>query len=129
MKKISILLLTLTLALSSCSSSSDDDGGSSFAMTARINGATFEANTPFGDNMFSNTNIWDYFPMEDYVMLQGRMGGILGNPEINIWLKRTDIAVGTYTIGGETFSTPPSHFIDLTDLISDELSIPKLGQL
>jgi len=48
-------------------------------------------------------------------MLQGREGGILGNPEINIWLKRSDIVVGTYQIGQETFETPPSHFIDLID--------------
>ena len=48
-------------------------------------------------------------------MLQGRQGGLLGNPEINIWLKKSDINVGTYNIGKETFNTPPSHFISLVD--------------
>jgi hypothetical protein len=101
-----------------CSSDSDGDDGSTdpqFAMTAKLNGATFQANNPFGNNEFSSTNIWSYYPLEDYVMLQGRQGGVWGNPEINIWLKRSDIAVGTYTIGQETFDTPPSHFIDLID--------------
>lgn len=122
MKKISILLLTLSLALSSCSSSDGGgEGGGGYAMTAKINGVDFKANNPFGGNDFSTTNIWSYFPLEDYVMLQGRVGGVFGNPEINIWLKRTDIAVGTYTIGQETFDTPPSHFIDLIDN-SNEIS-------
>lgn len=96
---------------------SGSGGGTSsgYAMTAVINGQQFFANNPFGNNQFSSTNIWSYFPLSDFVMLQGRQGGILGNPEINIWLKRNDIVVGTYSFGPETFSTPPSHFIDLID--------------
>lgn len=88
---------------------------SGFAMTAKINGLQFQANNPFGNNKYSSTNIWSYFPLADFVMLQGRQGGIFGNPEINIWLKRTDIVVGSYSFGAETFNTPPSHFIDLID--------------
>ena len=118
MKKIFILVLALNLF--SCSSDNDnpndpDPVNSEFAMTAKINGTIFQANNPFGTNEFSGTNIWNYYPLEDYVMLQGRQGGIIGNPEINIWLKRTDMVVGTYQIGPETFETPPSHFIDLVD--------------
>lgn len=124
MKKISILLLAFSATLFSCSSDDDSNnpGGSDdpdFAMTAKLNGTTFQANNPFGGNEFSNTNIWDYFPQDDFVMLQGRMGGVLGNPEINLWLKRSDIAVGTYAIGQETYTTPPSHFIDLIDNSND----------
>ena len=88
---------------------------SGFAMTAKINGLQFQANNPFGTNEFSSTNIWSYYPLADFVMLQGRQGGLLGNPEINIWLKRTDIVVGSYNFGAETFTTTPSHFIDLID--------------
>ncbi|WP_310557926.1 hypothetical protein [Flavobacterium sp.] len=95
--------------------SGSGSGSSGFAMTAKINGVQFQANNPYGTNLFSSTNIWDYFPLTDYVMLQGRQGGLLGDPEINIWLKKSDIKVGTYNIGKETFNTPPSHFIDLTD--------------
>lgn len=118
MKKISILFFALSLALYSCSSddsSNDSDDIPEFAMTAELNGVTFEANNPFGTNEFSATNLFNYYPIEDFVMLQGRQGGVFGNPEINIWLKRSDIVVGTYTIGQETFETPPSHFIDLID--------------
>lgn len=121
MKKLKSLLFILPLVLFSCSS---DDGGSNnnstgYAMTAKISGATFQANNPFGNNLYSSTNIWDYFPTADFVLLQGRQGGIVGNPEINLWLKKSDIAVGTYTIGTETFNTPPSHFIDLIDNSND----------
>lgn len=131
MKKISILFLAFSLTMLSCSSSDDTNNSntSQFAMTAKINGVTFEANNPFGTNMFSSTNIWNYFPLEDFVMLQGRQGGVLGIPEINIWLKRTDIVVGTYAIGAETFDTPPSHYIDLIDLASEESEYTKSGTI
>ncbi|HEY0046692.1 MAG TPA: DUF6252 family protein [Flavobacterium sp.] len=123
-------LLALSTFLFSCSSSDSDNNNEetpNFAMTAKINNVVFEANNPFGGNDFSTTNIWDYFPEEDYVMLQARQGGILGNPEINLWLKRSDIAEGTYTIGQESFSTPPSHFIDLNDLSNDISEYTKSG--
>lgn len=129
MKKISILFLTLSLALSSCSSSDSSSSDSSYAMTAKINGETFEANSPLGTNGFSNTNIWNYFPIEDFVLLQGRAGGVLGDPEIELWLKRTDIAVGTYTVAPETFDTPPSHHIDLIDNRNNEGESTKGGTI
>lgn len=131
MKKISILLLTFSLVFTSCSSdsSSSDDDSSAYAMTAKINGATFEANNPFGTNLFSDTNIWSYYPIADYVMLQGRAGGVWGNPEINLWLKRSQIAVGTYTLAPETFDTPPSHYIDLIDNLTAESEKTKGGTI
>jgi len=123
MKNFMTLLFVVTLTVLSCSSDDENNNNppetSEFAMTAKINDVTFEANNPFGTNEFSATNIWNYYPIEDFVMLQGRQGGLVGNPEINIWLKRTDIVVGTYVIGEETFETPPSHFIDLIDNSND----------
>ena len=117
MKKHFFVALTLIFVLVSCSSDDDTTEAENFefAMTAKINDNTFEANNPFGTNEFSSTNVYDYYPIEDFVLLQGRQGGVLGTPEINIWLKRDDIVVGTYQIGEETFGTPPSHFIDLID--------------
>lgn len=129
MKKISLLFLALSLSLASCSSDSSSSDDSQWAMTAKINGETFEANNPFGTNAFSTTNIWDYYPIEDYVMLQGRAGGAFGMPEINIWLKRSEIAVGTYTLAPETFGTPPSHYIDLIDNRTDETEKTKSGTI
>jgi hypothetical protein len=127
---LSIFVILMSLTFVSCTDEAIDpsllvpvensptNGGgtvSGFAMTAKINGVQFQANNPYGTNLYSSTNIWSYFPLEDFVMLQGRQGGLLGNPEINIWLKRSQIVVGTYTIGTESFTTPPSHFIDLVD--------------
>ncbi|WP_300491015.1 DUF6252 family protein [Flavobacterium sp.] len=133
MKKIYIPVLTLFITLFSCSSDSNGDPNPEnpstpvWAMTAKINGNNFQANNPFGNNNFSSTNIWTYFPLEDYVMLQGRQGGVFGAKEINIWLKRSDIVVGTYTIGRETFTTPPSHFINLIDLTNSIGEFTKEG--
>jgi len=122
MKKFLFVVPTLIFVLCVSSCDSDDsiqeenpDQNSGYAMSAKINGIVFQANNPFGTNEFSTTNIWNYFPLEDYVMIQGRQGGLLGTPEILIWLKKSDIVVGTYQIGEETFDTPPSHFIDLVD--------------
>lgn len=120
MKKFKLFLLVLPFVIMSCSSddSSDptpDNGGSNFAMTASINGVAFQANNPFGTNMYSSTNIYDYFPKADYIMLQARSGGIWGNPEINLWLKKTDIVVGTYPVGVVANNPNPTHYIDLID--------------
>lgn len=132
MKKISVLVLMLSLTLFSCSSSEDspivnNPVNTGYAMTSKISGVTFQANNPYGNNEFSSTNIFSYYPIEDFVMLQGRQGGTIGNPEINIWLKRSDIVVGTYTIGQETFDTPPSHFIDLIDNANDVSELTNEG--
>ncbi|MFN7675826.1 DUF6252 family protein [Flavobacterium sp.] len=129
MKKISILFLALSFAVTSCSSSDNSSDVPQFAMTAKINGSTFEANNPFGTNLFSDSNIWSYYPIEDYVMLQGRAGGTFGNPEINLWLKRSQIAVGTYTLAPETFDTPASHYIDLIDNSNSESEKTKSGTI
>lgn len=134
MIKFRAFLLVLPFIFSSCSNSSNNSTTpsqtqSQYAMTAKINGVTFQANSIYGNNTFAPTNIWSYFPIADYVMLQGRQGGALGNPEIDIWLKRSDIVVGTYTIGTETFSTPPSHFIDLNDLTSADSQYTKNGTI
>ncbi len=134
MKKIYIIALSLSAVLFSCSSDNDNGtpiiaipAGPQYAMTAKLNGATFQANNPFGNNEYSDTNIFSYYPQPDYFMLQGRSGGVLGNPEINLWIKRSDMAVGTYPIGQETFDTPPSHYIDLIDNSNDEGEYTKEG--
>lgn len=132
MKKITQLLLILPFLFFSCSSddSSEDSENTKpeFAMTATINGAEFKANNPFGTNMYSSTNLWNYFPKEDYVMLQGRQGGVYGNPEINIWLKRIDIKVGKYNFSTDQNFTG-THAIDLTDIASDEFEETKNGTI
>lgn len=130
---LSIFVIIVSLTFVSCtdepidpslldpSNSTPTNGGvnqPAYAMTAKINGVQFLANNPFGTNEFSSTNIYDYYPIADFVMLQGRQGGVFGYPEINIWLKRSQLVVGSYSIGMETFTTSPSHFIDLIDISS-----------
>jgi hypothetical protein len=130
MKKITQLLLILPFILFSCSSddNSKEDTKPEYAMTATINGISFNANNPFGNNLYSSTNLWTYYPIEDFVMLQGRQGGVLGNPEINIWLKRTKIAVGTYAFTTDE-NNPTSHAIDLTDNSNDSFEYTKEGTI
>jgi len=129
MKKITLLAAFAAFTLFSCSSSDGENNQENpeFAMTAKINGNVFEANNPLGTNLFSDTTVFSYFPPEDYILLQGRMGGPFGNPEIELWLKKSDIVVGTYPIGPYTFSTPPSHFIDLIDLSNAEYEDTRSG--
>ena len=105
----------VALAFSTFGCSNDDSDNAEYAMHAKINGATFRANSPSNNDRFSDENLFNHFPIEDYVLLQARGRQQLWKPEINLWLKRSDIGVGTYEIGQETFSTPPSHFIDLID--------------
>lgn len=140
---IKILILSVVTLLSSCaiepyegtipapnqSPTTNPSQAPQYAMTAKINGVQFKANNPFGSNLFSSTNLLDYYPLEDFVLLQGRKGGVLGNPEINLWLKRSDIAVGVYPIEMETYDTPPSHFIDLIDNSNDFLESTKEGTI
>ena len=128
MKKITQLLLILPFLLFSCSSDDEikEDPKSRYAMTATINGQSFMGSNLFS-NIYSSTNIWSYYPIEDFVMLQGRQGGT-GNPEINIWLKRTKIAVGTYAVTTDE-NNPTSHAIDLTDLSTEAMEYTKEGTI
>lgn len=114
------LLIIAMLAILSCSSDdADATENSNYAMTAKINGEDFQANNPFGNNEPSRTTIFNYFPEEDFVLLIGRQGGLVGAQEIKIWLKKSDIAVGSYETGPEIFDTTPSHFIDFLDLTNE----------
>jgi hypothetical protein len=120
-----LVLAILSFSAFGCSS---DDESAEFAMSAKINGTSYRANSPSDNNLFSVDNLFDYYPVEDFVLLQSRSSALWG-PEINLWLKRTDIAVGTYPVGKETFSTPPSHFIDLIDNSNEIIENTKSGTI
>ena len=123
MRKIKIVCsLVMFLTCLSCSDSNNDDQEKTeFAMTAKINGVLYEMNNPFGTNEASGS-IFSYYPDEDYIMLQGRFGGVFGNPEINIWINRNDLKVGTYSVGRET-DGEDTH-IDLIESSNDTLGNP-----
>ena len=123
MKNLKTLLI-LTLILTNLSCSSDDtttDEISEYAMTAKINGELYKMNNPFGTNEASSS-FFSYYPDEDYILLQGRYGGPFGNPEINIWINRDDLAIGTYQVGPSTDGV--TTHIDLIDNSNDTAGNP-----
>lgn len=86
---------------------------SPFAMTFKINGMQYNLNNPFGNNESSTTNIFSAYPFSDYILLQSR-NGLLGNIEIDLWLKRTDLVAGTtFQVNQDTMET--TTHIDLID--------------
>lgn len=124
--------LSFIFLLFSCSSddSTNNDGENNenpiptpptYAMTASINGVAFNANNPFGTNLYTEHNMWDYYPTEEYVRFIGRQDGLWGNPEINIWLKRDLMTPGSYTLYPDDGTNPGTHAIDLIDNSNDEL--------
>lgn len=134
MKKFFLLIPAALLCLFSCSPSDSseekEEPAPEFAMTAEINGELFQANTPFGDNEFSDYNIWDWYPSEEYILLQARKGNEWATlTEINIWLRKSDIAVGTYEIGKETFEEKPSHYIGFVYPSSEDPTGTKAGTI
>jgi len=112
-----LTLAFLSLALISCSSDDNNNiistgNESTYAMTAKINGVLHEMNNPFNTNE-ATSSIWSYYPNDEYIQLTGRYGGVVGNPEISLWIKRTDLVIGTYNVGVDTNGT--STHIDIID--------------
>ncbi|WAC02874.1 hypothetical protein N7U66_04380 [Lacinutrix neustonica] len=86
---------------------------SPFAMTFKINGMQYNLNNPFGNNESSTTNIFSAYPFSEYILLQSR-NGLLGNIEIDLWIKRTDLIAGTtFQVNQDTMET--TTHIDLID--------------
>ncbi|MET0759412.1 MAG: hypothetical protein ABWZ56_03270 [Flavobacterium sp.] len=108
----------LFIALIGCSSDNSSDNTSQYAMTAKINGVYYEMNNVFGTNE-SNTTIWDYYPSSEFIRLQGSIGGLGSGKEINIWIKRTDLVIGTHALSVETYDGTKSH-VDLIDNTNSE---------
>ena len=115
-KKTTLIILSIFL-FASCSSddSTSEEDTPDFAMTFKLNGELYELNNPFGTNEFSNTNIFTYYPIEDFVLLQSR-NGFVGNIEIDLWLKRDQIIEGAnYQVSNNTDGEGTSTHIDLID--------------
>ncbi|WP_459210833.1 hypothetical protein [Aquimarina rhabdastrellae] len=128
-KKInSVFILLLILTSLSCSNSDDDNVNENinedvteYAMTAKINGVLHQMNNPFGTNE-ATSSIYSYYPNDQYIMLQGRFGGVFGTPEIDIWINRNDLEVGVYPVDLDT-NAVTTH-IDLIDNSNDVLGEP-----
>ncbi|KRB57559.1 hypothetical protein [Flavobacterium sp. Root186] len=104
MKTPKILFLFLLLALNSCSSDNsenpEDPETSKYAMTAKVDGTLWEMQNPFGSDYATKT-LFDMYPAEEYILLQGRNSNFVD--EIRLYIKRSDLKVGTYPITKNTF--------------------------
>ncbi|RZJ51923.1 MAG: hypothetical protein EOO44_13390 [Flavobacterium sp.] len=101
MKTPKILFLFLLLALNSCSSDKDDSNDSDnsdtkFAMTAKVDGKLWEMQNPYGSDYATKT-LFDMYPEDLYILLQGRSSASFGD-EIRLFIKRSDLKIGTYPI-------------------------------
>ncbi|KFF05007.1 hypothetical protein [Flavobacterium reichenbachii] len=104
MKTPKILLLLFIFALNSCSSDSETPEDptlptSKFAMTAKVDGTLWEMNNPFNTN-YATKPLFDYYPTALYIQLAGRKNVV---DEIRLYIKRSDLKVGTYSITPTTF--------------------------
>lgn len=135
MKKIYSLIAMTSLAISmtSCSSDSSSSETPQWAMTGKINGTLWQMNNPFNNNHDSQS-IFTYYAPEDYIRLAGRNGGTFGLDEINLMIKRTDLAVGTIPIGMETFDGAHSQidanfnsFANIQDVAEGSITITELN--
>ncbi|MEN2402971.1 DUF6252 family protein [Flavobacterium sp. MC2016-06] len=103
MKTPKILFLFLILALNSCSSDdniSEDPGSSSkFAMTAKVDGTLWEMNNPYNSD-YATKPLFTYYPATEYIQLAGRKNLI---DEIRLYIKRSDLKIGTYPITKITY--------------------------
>jgi len=104
MKTPKILFLFLLLALNSCSSDNDSPNDepetSKVAMTAKVDGTLWQMNNPFGSDYATKT-LFEMYPAEEYILLQGRNTTFID--EIRLYIKRSDLKVGTYPITKNTF--------------------------
>ncbi|MFD1552453.1 hypothetical protein DNU06_10520 [Putridiphycobacter roseus] len=90
-----------------------------YAMTLKINDVLYEFNNTFGTNEASTTTIYSYYPEEEYILLQGKNTAFDGIT-IQMWLKRSDLVVGTYVVSAKT-DGEDTH-VDLIDNTNDESS-------
>ena len=116
------LLLFFILVLSSCSSDTNSEENpenptvptSKFAMTAKVDGTLWEVNNPFNSN-FATKPLFTYYPATEYIQLVGRKG----LEEIRLYIKRSDLKVGTYTITKGTFDASKTQ-IEVSMALSKE---------
>ena len=68
-------------------------------MTAKVDGTLWEMNNPYGSDYATGT-LFEMYPEEEYILLAGRINFM---DEIRLYIKRSDLKVGTYPITKNTF--------------------------
>lgn len=140
MKNLKIILFSLVAAGFILSCSSDDgsnennnnnnnnnnDPNPQFAMTYKINGVQHNRNNTFGTNEAIN-NIFTYYPDEEFIRLQGNNGIMSDGYEINLMIRRSDLALGTYQVNDQTDET--TTHIDLINNNNTENESTREGSI
>jgi hypothetical protein len=126
MKTPKALFLFLLLVLNSCSSDSSDDSGSTskFPMTAKVDGTLWEMKNPYGSDYATNT-LFEMYPEEEYILLAGRINFM---DEIRLYIKRSDLKVGTYPITKNTFDASKTQ-IEISFNTKGKSQYPIAGSL
>lgn len=96
-----------------------------WAMTAVVNGNLLQMQNPLGNNFDSKGfyGIHSADPAE-CIVLQGRYGGTWGTPEIDMYINRADLKVGTYTFTFEDRDIENKTYIDMIDNSNDTYGNP-----
>jgi len=115
MKKI-LLIAFLIIGITSCVTE-DDLIVDSTEMSNEEELENMQDENEEENNNASTTNIFSAYPIEDYVLFQGR-NGLLGNLEIDIWILREHLVSDTtYEVSSETDLM--STHIDMIDNSND----------
>ena len=102
MKKLFLLLFCISMVSCSSDDNETNEPSNSYPMTFKMNGELYEVYSPLGDNMASGTTIWNTYPEDEYILIQGR-NGIFGGIEIGIWIRREHLISGTtYEVSRDT---------------------------
>jgi hypothetical protein len=129
--KLTASVFLMLIALNGCSSDDSSDPveeNPDFGMTFKLNGALYQLNNVWGKNE-STTSIFNYYPEAEWIRLQGTTP--LSSPEmleINLFIKRTDLVVGTYNINSDTDYGGGTH-ADLINNMNSESEITHTGSI
>lgn len=128
MKTLKIILLLSIFTLNSCSSDEETSEEtivptSKYAMTAKVDGSLWEVNNPFNSN-FTTKPLFTYYPAAEYIQFQGRKG----LDEIVLYIKRSDLKIGTYPITLATFDASKTQ-IEFTYNSKEKSQYPVEGTL
>lgn len=81
---------------------------SNYAMTAKLNGNYYEMNNMFGFNEATQPDI-SFYLSDDFIELRGRKQTLDGTFEIYLWIAKSELKEGTYTLNANTMIYNKTH--------------------